>query len=91
MPTEGAPPRAYGPVVRPATPAMLKVVSHDGNPRLTHAPNNRLHILDVLRALWAIQQNVMPMRGIEVLDGFEFKPFGFDVRLNFTNSSSVQS
>ena len=42
----------------------------------------RLQIFELLRLLRTIEQDVMPVRGVEVLDCFQFKPGGIDLLLD---------
>ncbi len=58
---------------------MLEIVAHDRDPRLPHPAQDRLHVLDVLRALRAVEQDVVPVRGVEVLDRLELEAGGLDV------------
>jgi len=61
-----------------ANAGNAEVVAHDGNPRLADAPDDGLDVLELLFFLRAVQQNVVPMGGIEIFDGFELESGGVD-------------
>src|SRR5580704_4348164 len=48
-----------------------EVVAQNWNAGFAHAANNCSDLFDLLRTLWTIQKNVMPVRGVEILDGGE--------------------
>ena len=47
---------------------QTEVVAEYRNSGFAEAANNGLHFLDLLRTLRTIEQNVVPVRGIEILD-----------------------
>src|ERR1700679_50914 len=51
-----------------ANTGEAEVVAEHWNASVAHAANDGLHFLDLLRTLWTIEQNVVPVRGVKVLD-----------------------
>ncbi len=75
MPTESAPPRANGPVVPPPDTCQAEVVAHDRHAGLPEPAHDGLDVVNVRGALRAVEQDVVPVRRIEVLDGGENEAF----------------
>ena len=50
-------------------PRQAEVVSQHRNSSFTHISNNRLYVFNVLGPARAVEKNVVPMCGIEILDG----------------------
>jgi hypothetical protein len=75
--------RAAAPVgstCSPADPGQAEVVSEDGNPRFAHSPDDGLDVLRVLGTLGAVEKNVIPVSGVEILDRRQHEPGTFDFR-----------
>src|SRR5580704_3892009 len=51
-----------------ADTGKTEVVPEYWNTGFAETANNGLHVFDLLRALRTVEQNIVPMRGIEVLD-----------------------
>ena len=72
---------------RPADPAtnagQAEVVSEHRDSGLSHPPNNCPDLFDLLRTLRAVQQNVMPVRGVEILDGCQNQARVFNLLAKF--------
>src|SRR5438046_2638266 len=49
-----------------------EIVTHDWNAYLPEPANNGLNTFELLVFLWPIKQHIVPVRGIEIFDGFEF-------------------
>ena len=56
-----------------------EIVTQRGDARLAQAPDDRLDVLDVLGAPGAVEQDVMPVGGIEVLDRLQLEAGGLDL------------
>ena len=51
-----------------------EVVAHDGDARLAHVADGALYVLQLLLAAGACGEDVVPVRGLEVLDGLQLEP-----------------
>ena len=51
-----------------ADPSQAEVVAQHRDARFAHAANNGFDFFDLLRPLRAVEKNVVPVRGIEILD-----------------------
>ena len=79
-----APPRPHG-HLRPAPHAgEAEVVAHDGNADATDHLDRALELFHLLRLLRTVEQDVVPVRGIEVLDRFPHESVAFDLPLDAT-------
>lgn len=55
-----------------------EVIAEDGDACLADALDERLEVIELLIFQGAIEEDIVPEGGIEILDGFEFKVMGFD-------------
>src|ERR1700722_171022 len=67
------------PLSAAADPGNAEVISEDTYFCLAHSAKNRMHILNMKRAPGAVEQNVVPVRRIEIFDGFKFEPCAFNL------------
>src|SRR6185369_2130454 len=55
-----------------------EIIAHDGDAGLAQASENGFYVLQMLGALWPVQQDIVPMGGVEILDCLQDEPFGLD-------------
>ena len=84
-------PRPRGAVTRPHTPARLKLYPSDRNAGFTHAANNGFDFFNLLRALQAVEQNVVPVAGSRFSIAARTRPASSISRRSVLSSSTVHS
>ena len=62
-----------------AHPRQTEVVAEHWNSRFAEAANDGLNFFDLLRALRAVKQDIVPVRGVEVFDRRENQPGIFNI------------
>ncbi len=62
-----------------ANPRETEIVAHHRNARLAETADDRLDVLQLLFLFRSIEQNIVPMRRVKILNGFEFKARGVDL------------
>src|ERR1700680_4790299 len=58
---------------------QAEVVAQDRNANFSHAADDCFDLFDLLRTLRTIQKNVMPVRGVEILNGGEHQARRFNL------------
>src|SRR6202042_3461386 len=56
-----------------------EVVAERGNSGFTHGAQNREHVLHMLGALWAVEENVVPVGRVKILNRLKLEARGLNL------------